>query len=305
MISMKNLVSAALLSLCAAANVDAADPAPIGAEQYATIMNLAGRQRMLTQKMAKEALLIAADIDADANRKSLGDTVGLFEKTLAGLRDGDASAGLPQTTNERIVKQLDAVKSIFDESKPVFTKIAGGEKPGPADLTAIADKNVPLLDAMNKAVQLYERSAKEVLKSDDAFAVVINLAGKQRMLSQKMSKEFLLVYLNVNADENRLNVRETASLFDRTLKGLRDGDSDLGLPGTKDSTAQQLLDAGSSLWKGFQPAVAKAADSAMKIEKADAEIVAKGNMPLLKAMNDAVQCFEKQAASAPKLAEAK
>jgi hypothetical protein len=290
-------VFAAVVAVCIPSNLLAADGGAISAEQYGTIMNLAGRQRMLTQKMAKETLLIAADVDAAANRKLLGETVALFEATLKGLRDGDTATGLPQTTNERIVKQLDAVKSLFDEINPMFASAAGGGTPSTADLTVIVEKNVPLLDEMNKAVKMYERSASEVLKGDEALAVVINLAGKQRMLSQKMSKEFLCVYLGVKADENRLSVRETASLFERTLKGLRDGDTDLGLPGTKDPAAQKMLDGGLELWKSFQPAVAKAADSAATLQKADVEVVAKGNMPLLKAMNDAVQHFEKQAAA--------
>jgi hypothetical protein len=296
---------AVVAALCMPADLLGADPGSISAEQYGTIMNLAGRQRMLTQKMAKEALLIAADVDADTHRKSLSETVGLFETTLKGLRDGDESAGLPQTTNERIVKQLDTVRAIFDETKPLFMRAADGQTLGPADLADLADKNVPLLNEMNKAVQLYERAAKEVLEGDAALAVVINLAGKQRMLSQKMSKEFLLVYLNVQADDNRLNVRETASLFDRTLKGLLGGDTDLGLPATKDPGAQKLLDAGAALWKDFQPVVAKAADSAAQLKRADAEAVAKGNMPLLKAMNEAVVYFEKQAGEASTLAEGK
>jgi molybdenum-dependent DNA-binding transcriptional regulator ModE len=295
MVSFNRFVLSSVAAIVIPAVVVVADPGAVTAEQYGTIMNLAGRQRMLTQKMVKETLLVAADIDADANRKALGETIALFETTLKGLRDGDASTGLPKTTNERIVKQLDSVKVLFEETKPVLTRAAGGEKPSSADLTLLADKNVPLLDEMNKAVQLYERSAKEVLKSDEALAVVINLAGKQRMLSQKMSKEFLFVYLGVKADENRLNVRETASLFDQTLNGLRSGNADLGLPGTKDPAAQKLLEAGAALWKDFQPAVAKAADSEAKLAKADAELVARANMPLLKAMNEAVQYFEKHA----------
>lgn len=286
---------AALVMPVAGAHAQSGD---ISAEQYGTIMNLAGRQRMLTQKMAKESLLVAADIDADANRKALGETVALFETTLKGLRDGDAALGLPKTTNERVVKQLDTVKALFEETKPVFTRAVSGTKPSAADLAILADKSVPLLDEMNRAVQLYERSAKDVLSSESALAVVINLAGKQRMLSQKMSKEFLFVYLGVKADENRLNVRETASLFDQTLSGLRNGNADLGLPGTKDPEALKLLEIGATLWKDFQPAVAKAADSAAKLGKPDAELVAKANMPLLTAMNDVVKCFEKQASAA-------
>ena len=62
------------------------------------------------------------------------------------------------------------------------------------------------------------------------WGAVINLSGRQRMLSQKMSKEILLISLDYQAAENLSNLEATASLFDRTLKGLRDGDPELSLP---------------------------------------------------------------------------
>ena len=43
----------------------------------------------------------------------------------------------------------------------------------------------------------------------------------------KITGDALLVALGHDADNNKSNARNTASLFDRTLKGLKDGDADL------------------------------------------------------------------------------
>ena len=83
------------------------------ADQWGTVLNLSGRQRMLTQKMSKEYCLIAADIEAAANRENLKKTMQLFETTLEGLKSGDDATNLPGTTNKRIVKQLDKVAEIY------------------------------------------------------------------------------------------------------------------------------------------------------------------------------------------------
>src|SRR5690242_16644953 len=64
-------------------------------EQFGPILNYMGRERMLTQKMAKEIFLVAADIDAAANRKNVADSFALFKKSLSGLRNGDESMRLP------------------------------------------------------------------------------------------------------------------------------------------------------------------------------------------------------------------
>ena len=45
------------------------------------------------------------------------------------------------------------------------------------------------------------------------MGVVINLAGKQRMLTQKMSKEILLIAAGVDVDANKENLKKTATLL--------------------------------------------------------------------------------------------
>ena len=264
------------------------------AEEWARIMNLSGRQRMLTQKMSKEALFVTAGVRAAELRDELAKTATLFETTLAGLRDGDASLGLPATENPRIVKQLDKVLSMYLELKPLFDSVSQGGALSADEQTQLASKNVPLLKEMNKAVKMYERQAKKVLASDDAAAVVINLAGKQRMLTQKMTKEALLVQLGVAKDDNLLNLRETTSLFDRTLTGLLDGDADLELPGTQDAGIRAQLDKVAGLWAKLGPMFddVTAGDSLSDDQLAS---LSKENVTLLKEMNSGVKLFEQAA----------
>ncbi len=57
-----------------------------------TVINLAGKQRMLTQKMSKEVFLLSAGSNT---RGALLKTMALFEKTLTGLVHGDKKMGLP------------------------------------------------------------------------------------------------------------------------------------------------------------------------------------------------------------------
>lgn len=269
------------------------EPAPkITAEQWGVILNLSGRQRMLTQKMSKETLLIVADIDAPANRKNLSATLNLFETTLAGLRDGDSTVNLPPTANSRIVKQLDKVLGLYTELKPVFEVATGGGVPSAEQLTQLEQNNLPLLKNMNKVVKMYERESRKTLVGNTDLAVVINLAGKQRMLTQKMAKEYLFVFLEINQAENRLRVRETSSLFRRTLIGLLDGDTDLELPGTTEPKIRAQLAIVASLWETFAPVIAPAAQTDVTLARADAIIIANTNVPLLKNMNKAVKMYE-------------
>ncbi|GGI90120.1 type IV pili methyl-accepting chemotaxis transducer N-terminal domain-containing protein [Shewanella gelidii] len=288
-----------LFVLCglALASVTACYAAPSAAD-YGVILNLSGKQRMLTQKMTKEVALIALNVDAEKNLKNLAGTSALFDKTLKGLKDGDSSLGLPATDSKRIVRQLDKVAGIWAEFYPAIQAITASKAVSQEQLSTIAAKNLPLLKQMNKAVGLYEKEAKKSgLEAAPGLAATLNLSGKQRMLSQKMSKEFFLIALGHDVEKNKLNLLETYSLFDRTLKGLKDGDEVLGLPGTKPQHILDQLEVVSGLWVKFKPLVEKGADyktTALSAEQINQ--VAASNLPLLKQMNAAVKLYEKEAA---------
>ncbi|MCG7983223.1 MAG: type IV pili methyl-accepting chemotaxis transducer N-terminal domain-containing protein [Candidatus Thiodiazotropha lotti] len=268
--------------------ISAGDLLAITASEYAVVINLSGRQRMLTQKMSKEMLLIANNVDAEANRSNLEKTAKLFDSTLAGLRDGNADMGLPPTEGKVTLKQLAKINKLWTEFSAVVTEVVKG---GSVDIAKVAELNLPLLKNMNTAVRLYEKEAKKV--TGKSAGVVINLAGKQRMLTQKMSKEMSLVALNHDTANNKTNLRSTASLFERTLKGLLDGDNDLELPGTKDQAIRAQLTVVADLWKGFKPLVERASSIDSKgVSKEDLVKMSKLNLPLLKEMNKAVKMYE-------------
>ncbi|MEW8029886.1 MAG: type IV pili methyl-accepting chemotaxis transducer N-terminal domain-containing protein [Candidatus Thiodiazotropha sp.] len=268
--------------------IAAGDVLAVTASEYAVVINLSGRQRMLTQKMSKEMLLIANKIDVEGNRANLEKTARLFDTTLTGLRDGNAEMGLPATEGRVILKQLGKVRKLWDEFHSVVSEVVQG---GSVDIAKVAQLNLPLLKNMNTAVRLYEKEAKKV--TGKSAGVVINLAGKQRMLTQKMSKEMALVAVKHDMDNNKSNLRSTASLFDRTLKGLLDGDGDLELPGTKDKAIRDQLMVVADLWKEFKPLVERAAGIDVKgVSKDDLLRMSKLNLPLLKEMNRAVKMYE-------------
>ncbi len=265
--------------------------------EYGVVLNLSGKQRMLSQKMSKEVMLVALGVDLDQNLKNLIATSTLFDETLKGLRNGSDSLRLPPTSSKRILRQLDKIDALWSKFYPEIRTVIDNRSVSKQQVMAIANNNLPLLKEMNKAVGLYEKDAqKGGLKSDPGLASSLNLSGKQRMLTQKMSKEFLLVAYGEDVANNKLNLLETYTLFERTLNGLLDGDQTLGLPGTKQQNIRKQLAVVSDLWKGFKPLVAKGSEEGSDISKDMIVKLATSNLPLLKEMNKAVGMYEKEAA---------
>lgn len=268
------------------------------AAEYGVVLNLAGKQRMLSQKMSKEVLLVNLNYEKEKNLENLKATAALFDKTLKGLRNGDASLGLPPTVSRRILRQIDKkVQPIWEVFHASTMAVLADRSVNGAQLQAVAQKNLPLLSEMNKCVKLYEKdAAKAGLKANPGLTVVINLAGKQRMLTQKMSKEFFLIASDYEVESNRLNLQETYRLFERTLKGLLDGDATLGLSGTSDESIRAQLMKVQGMWDKFKPGVTVALNGTGAISKDKLAMVADGNLPLLKEMNTAVKMYEALAA---------
>jgi len=252
-------------------------------KRMGVVLNLSGRQRMLTQKMSKEMLLIHLDIDAEKNRQNLGRSALLFNVTLNGLIKGDKSQNLAKTTDEDTVKQLLLISNLWHSfSEHILATL--NKKLDKTRIQKVALENLPLLKEMNKAVFMYEKLAGADLAK---MAPVVNLSGRQRMLTQKMSKEFLLIAAGISVKENTINLQGTIALFERTLKGLRDGDEGQRLPGTPQKDIRAQLDIIEKHWKTFRPILQKKDYSI-----AQSKHVASLNLPLLKEMDKAVKMYE-------------
>jgi hypothetical protein len=269
---MRRVMSMVALSACLAfgTNLSASEGASSTKEvkqQSGNVINLAGKQRMLTQKMSKEALFVAKGVDVDNNKANLDKTVALFDKTLHGLIAGDSDLGLPKTENADILAQLTVVKELWTPFKASIQK---------GDLKAISEQNIPLLKNMNKAVQMYAKASGS--KLDPAMAQTINLAGRQRMLTQKMTKELLLVANGIDAQANQENAKKTFNLFKTTL-------ADLIAKAPNDAIKAQL-NVVKGLMEEYQPIIENVDTSAEALKKAEGL-----NMKLLKESNKAVQLY--------------
>ncbi len=131
-----------------------------GSKSYGTIINLAGRQRMLTQKMSKELLLVKSGVPIGGD---LNKTKSLFNKTLEGLIDGDDELGLPPVSNEKTKKQLFKVKDIWENFSKQLDNILSHQDLVAEDLSKLANDSIVILKQMNKAVKMMEEESKEAI----------------------------------------------------------------------------------------------------------------------------------------------
>jgi|TARA_B100000315_G_scaffold192929_1_gene183372 hypothetical protein len=283
------LLACVFAVLAFASFVGSAGAVPANAN-YNRVINLAGKQRMLTQKMTKEFLLFALEVDQAKNLRSLRATRNLFDRTLKGLRHGDLELGLPPTRKPSIIKSLDKVKRLWSKfDAAISATIRSGAIDG-KQFTSVARFNLPLLAAMDESVNSFEGDAKK-RGVDPALATAINISGRQRMLTQKMSKEFLFIVYGFEADKNRKRLNATVGFFERALDGLLAGDAEMGLPPPPSKKIAAQLARVKRHWNSFLPLLAKVIEGSTVAASVVREVAAR-NLSLLRAMNKTVNMYE-------------
>jgi hypothetical protein len=136
-------------------------------------INKAGRQRMLSQRMAKAWLAIGQGIDAQQAEKIMLDSMALFDRQFVELK---AYAPSPE------------IRSTYLSLEPVWSDYKSaliGNAPERSSALSLLALDAKVLKLANQGtMQLEQYSGKAVGK-------LVNMAGRERMLSQRTAKFYL------------------------------------------------------------------------------------------------------------------
>lgn len=181
------------------ASAGAAQPAAsLGAE---AAINKAGRQRMLSQRLAKAYLMVALGVRAEEGGRILAQSISLFDTQLAELKAYAPDEGVRA-----------AAAALEREWKPYRAVLAG--RPGLAGARDVYGMSNAVLDAAHRLTLACER----VSAAPSARALLIS--GRERMLSQRLAKYYLFMFANINTPAARMEFRMTRGEFVQGLSQL-------------------------------------------------------------------------------------
>jgi nitrate/nitrite-specific signal transduction histidine kinase len=164
-------------------------------------VNLAGKERMFTQRMLKDYAMVGIGTSYSNPAEDLKKTISLFEDHLNAL---DA-----YNKDEEIKNSIAGCKSLWNEVKAVL-----GEKPD-------MKKAVKLQHDLEKLLAICDRTTKLFAsKSGTKAGEIINISGRQRMLSQRMASLYMLKAWGIEDPEFDTRMKEAMDLFSSSLKKL-------------------------------------------------------------------------------------
>lgn len=173
------LISITSLTLLIAQNTTASESG--NQISLGAAVNIAGKQRMLTQRMAKDFVYIGMNIHTELATRERASSIILFEenfKVLSGF-----------APSEKIKVHLIKEEVLWKEYKKLI--IAETTKDNAA---LILEKNTAVLTACDELVKAYVEYAGTLPKQPNSEGATIlsiaentNTAGRQRMLSQRLT----------------------------------------------------------------------------------------------------------------------
>jgi diguanylate cyclase (GGDEF)-like protein len=126
-------------------------------EEHAQVINVAGRQRMLTQKMTKQILLITSN---EGSREELLSTVNKFEDNLQSLTQRKGKADFLFSKKEAVKKQQRKVTTLWQEfKKNINVVIRDDGQTKEEAIEYVKNNNIELLNEVDKMVELYEKDS--------------------------------------------------------------------------------------------------------------------------------------------------
>jgi hypothetical protein len=205
------------------------------------VIDLATNNKMLSQKMAKCAVLIKNGISVESNHKILIQSAKEFDSFIDGMYNGNESLKLKKESDKQILKELDEVNEVWKEFQLQVKNLYKDGKVNKDAYKYIIDNNEKLLRISHKLTQTIQ--SKVILNTNDNQVIVntLKFADRQKMLTQKMLKEKFLVYTKENAKRNNVKLRGSIILFRNGLNGLMNGDDKRGIAKVTSKPIQQKL----------------------------------------------------------------
>lgn len=169
--------------------------APAQVTDLGDAINKAGRQRMLAQRMAKAYLCVGQQVQVTAATKVLDQSMALFDRQLVELK-AFAPSGTVHDTYAQLESQWSTYKALLVGAAP--------SEPNAVKLLA---QDAAVLSLANRGTELLEQMSGKPLGK------LVNLAGRQRMLSQRLAKYYLAAAWNIDPVNSSLEMARARTEF--------------------------------------------------------------------------------------------
>ena len=210
-------------------------------EDDSRLVNMAGRQRMLSQKLSKEILLLTFENASPVNSPmldSIQQTQKEWIKAHQILKQGDPETGMDGAKSPELVEMFKQIQPAFDQVNSSTQLLVDLAKSPEADSTLVRQELKQLLTAtskflpqMEKIVNQYDQEAEEKVAQLKKLEIVISLFTILILLG-----EFLVIFWP-SAKAMKNSIRQLLEAEQKAIKMAKNADS---LSQSKEKSVREL-----------------------------------------------------------------
>lgn len=156
-------------------------------ESDSRVINVAGRQRMLSQKLTKEILSLSSEgtlFERVAVKDSLKETLDLWVMSHNALQKGNDSLGLPGNNSN-------VIRDMFDELNPNFEAIKGASE---HIIYEVEKSSFFSIDSFKKEINLVKQNEADFLRQMDRIVNQYDLEAEEKVAWLKRLEAFLMAF---------------------------------------------------------------------------------------------------------------
>lgn len=193
-------------------------------------INKAGRQRMLSQRTAKAYLALLLEVEPDKARQVMDQSMSLFDRQLVELKAFSPAAAIRETF-------VRLEKSWVD-----YKEMLVGKAPSQSGAEAVLRQVETILQMAHEGANQLEKVAGK------SSGHLVNLTGRQRMLSQRLAVYYFAATAQINTQAATAAIAQARNEFVSTMNTLREA------PETNDAVRAELK-LGDEQWAIFDAAL--------------------------------------------------
>ncbi len=226
-------------------------------------VNLAGQQRMLSQRIVKSWVQIGLNVQPAISKRQLDESIRRFEQNLRVL---EPMVGTSEARN--------ALAGVHLAWAPLLAAVRG----------VIRQSDAELVDARAEDVLMAADRLTRILQDQATVAAGrwVNLAGRQRMLSQRLVKIYMLRQWQVDSARLRDELESIQNEFARALAGMQQR-------GAHNEALREELDKLGLQWEWLRAALATEGAESFRL------ILAEGGDAVLELADEVTRLYEKSA----------
>ncbi len=226
-------------------------------------IDYAGKLRMLSQRIPAAACNLQAGVAPDVSGAIMVDAKAEFQRIVAGLEMGDDELGiLGAEDDRRVLADLAALKDVWGAIQHDAT-----ETPSDGDVVVLAERSATLLDRAQTLTSTVAIEYADPTALLQANAITIDVAGRQRMLAQRISKNACLLASGHVDDAAVAELEAAKSTYDVSLGALRFGMEEAGIVPPPSPEIEAGLAEIAADWQAVQPLLARAAGGDLSLEE--------------------------------------